>query len=291
MKDRLVIVCGPALGDVLSIIDFCNAHNEFQYTIVVPEEFSLLSFLCETSVQLQPYYGNFYKGLWSALRISKGRKVYCFAGGRIFAGVGRRLGPVIVPGNPNLFPNKFEHFADWLSIVQKPPLEPELLTRTLFKKFNSLGSSRVVFFPSGGNPSSPKGFKNLIDPRKLPPELIVNGVEAVFGRESHEKLVFGRQFPHVSYSSLGELIDVIENVDIVIGIDSGPLYLALALGKTVVGLFGPTDSSYFGVSYFGKLYLLGNRFSCQGCYSAWEIGKREGCVLRPCMRGQSFELN
>lgn len=42
-------------------------------------------------------------------------------------------------------------------------------------------------------------------------------------------------------TSVAELIAVIAGAEIVIGSDGGPLHIAAALGKPIVGLFGPTD--------------------------------------------------
>lgn len=50
--------------------------------------------------------------------------------------------------------------------------------------------------------------------------------------------------PH--YSSLAGLIHVTRRATAVIGVDSGPLHLAAALGKPGVGIFGPTDPARNG---------------------------------------------
>lgn len=47
-------------------------------------------------------------------------------------------------------------------------------------------------------------------------------------------------------TSLTEAIEIIRAADLVVGNDSGPLHLAAALGKPVVGLYGPTDPAVVG---------------------------------------------
>jgi ADP-heptose:LPS heptosyltransferase len=43
------------------------------------------------------------------------------------------------------------------------------------------------------------------------------------------------------YSTLSQLISLMQTVDLFIGSDSGPMHIAAALGKPVTALFGPTD--------------------------------------------------
>ena len=46
---------------------------------------------------------------------------------------------------------------------------------------------------------------------------------------------------HVVACTLPQLIALTKRVSLVIGGDTGPLHLACALGKPVVGIYGPTD--------------------------------------------------
>jgi len=52
--------------------------------------------------------------------------------------------------------------------------------------------------------------------------------------------------PTVLRSSIAELIALTRRAELVIGGDTGPLHLASALGKPVVGIFGPTDPARNG---------------------------------------------
>jgi heptosyltransferase-1 len=60
---------------------------------------------------------------------------------------------------------------------------------------------------------------------------------------------------HVHVSSIAGLIDATRRAAAVIGVDSGPLHLAAALGKPGVAIFGPTDPGRNG-PYGGSLTVL-----------------------------------
>ncbi len=59
----------------------------------------------------------------------------------------------------------------------------------------------------------------------------------------------------VSVSTLDGLIDATRRATAIIGVDSGPLHLAAALGKPGVALFGPTDPALTG-PFGGSLTVL-----------------------------------
>lgn len=63
----------------------------------------------------------------------------------------------------------------------------------------------------------------------------------------------GSGMPHIS--GLAGLIDATRRAAAVIGVDSGPMHLAAALGKPGVAIFGPTDPARNG-PYGDSLYVL-----------------------------------
>ena len=63
----------------------------------------------------------------------------------------------------------------------------------------------------------------------------------------------GSAIPH--YSTLPQLICATRRAAAVVGVDSGPLHLAAALGKSGVAIFGPTDPARNG-PYGGSLRVL-----------------------------------
>jgi heptosyltransferase-1 len=63
------------------------------------------------------------------------------------------------------------------------------------------------------------------------------------------------QGAHVHVSGLPGLIDATRRAKAVVGVDSGPLHLAAALGKPGVAIYGPTDPASHG-PYGGTLRVL-----------------------------------
>lgn len=60
---------------------------------------------------------------------------------------------------------------------------------------------------------------------------------------------------HLHLSGIGGLIDATRRAHAVVGVDSGPLHLAAALGKPGVAVFGPTDPARNG-PYGGSIRIL-----------------------------------
>ena len=66
-------------------------------------------------------------------------------------------------------------------------------------------------------------------------------------------------------TSLAELAVVISRCDVLVSGDSGPLHLATALGKRVVGLYGPTDPALSG-PFADDAILVTAGIPCSPCY-------------------------
>ncbi len=79
--------------------------------------------------------------------------------------------------------------------------------------------------------------------------LVVNGPP---GKETELRAIQGAE---VHLSGIGGLIDATRRATAVIGVDSGPMHLAAALGKPGVAIFGPTDPQTHG-PYGGSLRVL-----------------------------------
>ena len=56
--------------------------------------------------------------------------------------------------------------------------------------------------------------------------------------------------------SLGQLKALISRADLVIGNDTGPRHIAIALGRKVITLFGPTDPAWTETGYTGEVKVL-----------------------------------
>ena len=79
--------------------------------------------------------------------------------------------------------------------------------------------------------------------------LVVNGAP------SARETLCGIRGAHVHLSGIGGLIDATRRAAGVIGIDSGPLHLAAAVGQPGVAIFGPTDPARNG-PYGGTVAVL-----------------------------------
>ncbi len=84
----------------------------------------------------------------------------------------------------------------------------------------------------------------------------------------------------VHVSSLAGLIDATRRATAVLGLDSGPLHLAAALGKPGVGLYGPTDPARNG-PYGGTIRVLRS--------AGAETTYKRGEEIHPSMRAISVE--
>ena len=82
-------------------------------------------------------------------------------------------------------------------------------------------------------------------------------------------------------TSLAEMIALLARCSLVIGNDSGPLHVAVALGRPCVAIYGPTDPAYVGP--YGQLENV-VRFAvdCHPC-------RRKTCDHHSCMRGVTVE--
>jgi ADP-heptose:LPS heptosyltransferase len=74
-------------------------------------------------------------------------------------------------------------------------------------------------------------------------------VSASSERELVTAIQSAARYPHphiVTDAGLGFLAAVLEQADVVLGSDSGPLHIATAVGTPTVRLYGPTAPSLFG---------------------------------------------
>jgi ADP-heptose:LPS heptosyltransferase len=85
--------------------------------------------------------------------------------------------------------------------------------------------------------------------------------------------------------SLMELAALFSSADVVVGCDTGPLHLAVAMGTPVVGLYGPSDPQRTGPYGQANWVLVGSGGSeCRSC--------RRWCgdPYTPCMRSIAPEM-
>jgi heptosyltransferase-1 len=90
--------------------------------------------------------------------------------------------------------------------------------------------------------------------RGLSLPLVVNGPPHSAG------LLAGVTGAQIHLSGIPGLIDATRRAHAVVGVDSGPMHLAAALGKPGVAIFGPTDPASHG-PYGGTLRVLRSRYA------------------------------
>ncbi|MGD0578017.1 MAG: glycosyltransferase family 9 protein [Bryobacteraceae bacterium] len=101
------------------------------------------------------------------------------------------------------------------------------------------------------------------------------------GPPSSEPLLRTVAGAHVHISGLSGLIDATRRATAVLGLDSGPMHLAAALGKPGVALFGPTDPARNG-PYGNSLTVL-RHASAMGTYT-------RGSAVDPSLRALTPDI-
>jgi heptosyltransferase I len=83
-------------------------------------------------------------------------------------------------------------------------------------------------------------------------------------------------------TTLAEMIPLLNAAKLVIGNDSGPLHVAIALGKQTLSLYGPTDPAFVG-PYNQLQNVLRHDVPCFPC-------RNRDCSHHSCMNGLNVEL-
>jgi lipopolysaccharide heptosyltransferase I len=78
-------------------------------------------------------------------------------------------------------------------------------------------------------------------------------------------------------TTIGQLIPLLKRCKVLVSSDTGPLHIAAALGKRVIGLYGPTDSIRNGPYGEGN-FIIKKEMDCLGCW-------RKKCNRLDCMKG------
>lgn len=90
----------------------------------------------------------------------------------------------------------------------------------------------------------------------------------------------------IGATSLPQLADVITGADLFIGADSGVMHIAAAAGTPVLSIFGPSNPDAWRPWTGGApATALSSGVECSPCsYVGHEIGARDGCEARTCMK-------
>lgn len=85
----------------------------------------------------------------------------------------------------------------------------------------------------------------------------------------------------VGKTTLGQLMGIIEKLNLFIGNDGGPLHIAAALGIKTVSIFGPVDEKIYGpIGSAGRHVVVRKDLPCRPCYEDFKIS---GCETMDCL--------
>jgi len=159
-----------------------------------------------------------------------------------------------------------KHVVDWnLELVGRASARPVGLKPDLCEfsqgHFPAL-ENKIILLPAAGRPEKMWPLERF---RELAHRLGDNAV-AVWG-PGEEELAKTIGCAVAPRTSLRELASVLQNAQLVIGADTGPLHLADALGTPVIGLYGPTNPKRNGP--YGQL---------DHCISTFETSKKMDAI-------------
>lgn len=136
------------------------------------------------------------------------------------------------------------------------------------KRFQGLPENYVVLNIGATKPANrwtSEGFASLVKAIKQIfhlPSVITGGVEDIEMAKKITAQTGGKVVDLVGKTSLKDLMEILHNSMIVISCDTGPMHLAVALGKEVIALFGPADPRRTGPF---KGQVIQKNFACCPC--------------------------
>lgn len=147
-------------------------------------------------------------------------------------------------------------------------------------KNNLIAKQYIVFNPATSWPSKcwPTEFyaqvgELIMSRLQLPIVILGAPADQFLAKEINDKLA-RPVFDLTGQTTLKELAAVIEQAALFIGGDTGPLYIAEALGTATVSIFGPTDPARHAP--VGRKHIALASQSCKLCYN-------RDCADRSCM--------
>jgi len=159
-------------------------------------------------------------------------------------------------------------------LVPRVHLSHGELTEPAFAELDDLPRPRVALHPTATQPCKRWGRARW---RDVAEELIRRGFGVVEVGRGHEPLGVGLSL--VDRTDVRALARTLAQVDVVAGDDSGPLHLALAVGKPIVGLFGATDHELL-FAPGARLEVVSGATDCQHCWPQRRLAYPSGvCPL------------
>jgi ADP-heptose:LPS heptosyltransferase len=185
-------------------------------------------------------------------------------------------------------PHLMDRYCDVVSLLNIPDKNNYKISSLTINKIN-----KILIHPFAGWKAKEWSLRSFIKlAGKLKEEYFVT---LVCERNNIQDDVLAflqeQRIPFVYTDTLEMLTDEIESCSLFIGNDSGPLYIAAALGKPTFTIYGPTNPDYSiplgnHHKYFRKLVPCSPGHDNQYCFTN---AGRSGCPAFQCMNNASFE--
>ncbi len=167
-----------------------------------------------------------------------------------------------------------------VAIAPQNPLPPDDTRPTIIIHPGSGGYSHARRWPSAY-------FAQVADAlyHQLGARVVLVGTTA----DDADKVRAHAQHPPLDFSgrtTLPQLARLLASANLFIGADSGVMHLAAAVGVPVLAIFGPSNPDAWGPwTPRGRSMVLRAAPECSPCsYVGHEIGLRDGCPARTCMK-------
>lgn len=174
--------------------------------------------------------------------------------------------------------------------LQVPPPKPEERRKieTFWQQLGLFSRRVVAVHISAGNRFRDWGKENLVTFLESLASLPEVGPLLIGSKEDklREKEILQSLKKEVASlvgeTNLGDLIAVLEKVDLFVGPDSGPMHLAAAVNKPIVALFGPTLPAHFA-PWRARAIILEKPMACRPCRQRTCLEKNYSCIqgIRP----------
>jgi ADP-heptose:LPS heptosyltransferase len=153
--------------------------------------------------------------------------------------------------------------ASWAAVASRLVADGQSVAIVGGPEDRALGAKVVTRMPAPPSPIAPARVGLSYETSVFPP-FSARAVGAVFD-------LTGR-------TTIDDLVGILATADAVVTGDSGPLHLAIALGRPVVAIHGPTDPDICGpVTGAGaRVATLGAELPCRPCYS---LARMADCPL------------
>ncbi len=159
-----------------------------------------------------------------------------------------------------------------------------------FIKENNLENYKLVGFHLGSSenakqrryPYFEKVIQHLVNNSKFNRNFKIILFSPERGEEYHKSKEISKKYNLiVSSNDLKTNIEIMKNLDLFVGVDSGPLHIASSLGIKVLGLYGPNTPVIYG-PYTKNSFIFYKDLLCSPCITNFN-NKKTNCKNPGCM--------